>query len=94
MATAATVAGTGVLAALPPRDSTATLVLFKADIKPLEISRALDAVDGRLLWADRSGTMWATNIADRVKAKLLYRHGALLVSNSAVGLGCLPWIKT
>jgi uncharacterized membrane protein len=93
MVTAITVAAFGTLAALPPQSSAATIVLFKADATPMQVSQALDAVDGRILWADRSGTMWAMNIEDKRKTGLLYRHGALLVSNSAVGLGCLSWIK-
>lgn len=93
MATAITVAGSGLLAALPPQSSNATIVLFRADATPLQVSQALDSVDGRVLWADRSGTMWAISIKDEHKTMLLYKHGALLVSNSAVALGCLSWIK-
>jgi uncharacterized membrane protein len=93
MVTAITVAAFGTLAALPPKNSAATIVLFKAGATPLQVSKAIDAVDGRILWADHSGTMWAINIEDKRKTGLLYRHGALLVSNSAVGLGCLSWIR-
>jgi uncharacterized membrane protein len=94
MLTAITVAGAGMLAALPPRNTGPTIVLFKAGTTPLQVSQALDAVDGRILWVDRSGTMWGINIEDERKTRLLYRHGALLVSNSAVALGCLSWIRT
>jgi uncharacterized membrane protein len=93
MAIAIGVAGAGALAVLPPQGTTATIVLFKANTTPLQVSQALDAVEGRVLWADRSGTMWAINVEDKRRTTLLYRHGALLVSNASGALGCLSWIK-
>lgn len=93
MAIAAGVAGAGILAALPPQGTTSMIVLFKANTTPLQVARALDAVEVRVLWADRSGAMWAINMKDKRRTTLLYRHGALLVSNASSALGCLSWIR-
>jgi uncharacterized membrane protein len=90
---ASAVIGAALAASLPPRDSAATVVLFKSDMTPPEISRALDAVDARVLWADPGGSVWAVNVAEGRNARSLYRHGALLVSNSAFGLSCLSWLR-
>lgn len=93
-AIAAVVVAAGTLAALPPSDSAATVVIFKADAKPSQVFQAFDAAGARILWSDRSGTVWAVNVVDRTNTVQLYRHGAILVSNSMIGLTCLSWLRT
>jgi uncharacterized membrane protein len=90
---ASIVTGAGLLAALPPPASNTAVVLFRPGIASNEIFHAIDAVGGRVLWADGSGSVWAINLADPTMAPRLYRHGALMVSRSAVSLGCLSWLK-
>jgi hypothetical protein len=51
----------------------------------------IDAVDGRILWSAPSGDVWALDVKDKGKTALLYRHGAWMVSNSALAIGCLAW---
>lgn len=85
------VAVAGPVAALPPADVTTVMVFFKSGTKPNEIFKAIDAVDGRILWAARSGDVWALDIKDKSKTEVFYRHGAYLVSNSALAIGCLAW---
>jgi uncharacterized membrane protein len=84
----------GLFAAWPPPDSNTTLVLFRPGVAANEVFQAFDAVGGRVVWADRSGSVWAVNIADRTLAPRLYRHGALIVGNSSVGLGCFSWLRS
>ena len=81
----------GPLAALPPQDSDTVLVFFKPGTSPNQVFAGIDAVDGRILWAASQGDVWALDVRDRAKTALLYRHGAFLVSNSALAVGCVKW---
>ncbi|MGV3653617.1 MAG: DUF2243 domain-containing protein [Noviherbaspirillum sp.] len=91
LALALAVAIAGPVAALPPAGATTVMVFFRPGITPGEVSRAIDAVDGRILWAAGSGDVWALDVKDTGRTSLLYRHGAYLVSNSALAIGCLAW---
>jgi uncharacterized membrane protein len=88
---ALTVMAVGPIAALPPANVTTVMVFFKPGTAPNEIFKAIDAVDGRILWAAGSGDVWALDVKDKSKTGLFYRHGAYLVSNSALAIGCLAW---
>jgi uncharacterized membrane protein len=79
------------IAALPPADATSAIVFFKPGTSPQEIFQAIEATDARILWSAGSGDVWALDIRYRSKNSLLYRHGAYLVSNSALVIGCLAW---
>ena len=81
----------GPVAALPPQDADTVLVFFKPGTTPGEVFAGIEAVDGRILWAAPAGDVWALDVRDREKTALLYRHGAYLVSNSALAMGCLAW---
>lgn len=84
----------GPLAALPAAGgSTQVAVLFAPGVGSGRAFDALSRVDARVLWADRSGGLWIVDMADPAIAWQLYRHGALLVGNSAVAAGCFSWIK-
>lgn len=85
------VMGAGPIAALPPANVTTVMVFFKPGTPPREIFNAIDAADSRILWAAGSGDVWALDIKDQSKTGLFYRHGAYLVSNSALAIGCLAW---
>jgi uncharacterized membrane protein len=89
LALAVTIAGP--IAALPPSDVTTVMVFFKSGTSPNEIFKAIDAVDGRILWAAGSGDVWALDVKDRSQTNVFYKHGAYLVSNSALAIGCLAW---
>jgi uncharacterized membrane protein len=83
----------GPVAALPPPDTTAVMVLFKPGTSAEAIMTALHAVDGRIIWADPSGELWAIDLEDPGRSRALYRHGALLVSNTFLPVGCLNWFQ-
>ncbi|QNA88450.1 DUF2243 domain-containing protein [Massilia sp. Dwa41.01b] len=81
----------GPVAALPPRDTDTVMVFFKPGTTPNQVFAGIEAVDGRILWAAPTGDVWALDVRDKAKTALLYRHGAFLVSNSALALGCVKW---
>ncbi len=82
------------LAALPPsNDEGAVMVVFRPGVSPAEAMAGLAAVDGRLIWSDASGAVWAVQMPENASANAFYRHGALIVSNSLVPAGCLDWMR-
>ena len=82
---------TGPLAFLPPPDQTQVVVLFRPGVTPQEAAAAIAAVDGRLIGSDPSGELWAVDMASGGSPSELYRHGAMLVSNSLLPFGCFSW---
>lgn len=83
----------GALAALPPPGVTSYMVLFAPGTTPAQAIAALDHVDGRLMWSDPSGQLWAVDLGTGGKPAELYRHGAMLVSNSLLPVGCFNWMR-
>jgi uncharacterized membrane protein len=84
----------GPIAAVPPRDlldNDMTLVVFRPGISFAAIVDAADAVDGSLVWTDESRGVWLISVGPEASPSSLYRHGALLVSNGLIGVGCLSW---
>jgi hypothetical protein len=96
-ATAASLAFTvvvaGPVAALPPPGVTTTMVLFRPGVGTANAFAAVAALDGRILWADRSGELLAVDLGAPGRSWQLYRHGALLVSSSALIAECLASSK-
>lgn len=83
----------GPLAALPAGDGTEALVMFAPGVRAHEAFDALARADARVFWADRSGGVWAVKLGDKAQTRRLYREGALLVSTSAVALGCFSFSR-
>ncbi|MBK1839999.1 DUF2243 domain-containing protein [Azospirillum sp. YIM B02556] len=83
----------GAVATVPPPGTTATLVLFRPGTAPAEALSALASVDGRTVWSDPTGRLWAIDMADGAGTLGLYQRGALLVSNGVVPAGCLDWFR-
>lgn len=81
----------GPIAALPPPDTDTVLVMFRPGVTAADAFAAITAVDGRLVWTDRSGQLWALELGPDTDAGQLYRHGALLVSNGLLPVGCFTW---
>lgn len=81
------------VASLPPSDSRSALVLFRSNITPIEVFRAIDAAQARIIWSAPSGNLWALDLSDTPEPALLYRHGAYLVTRSAALFGCLSWSR-
>ncbi|CAO3433023.1 DUF2243 domain-containing protein [Azospirillum doebereinerae] len=83
----------GPVAALPPSAGAMAMVLFEPGVTPSAVAAAVAAVDGRLVWSDPSGQLWAIDLGPGKGALPLYRHGAILVSNAGVPAGCLDWFR-
>lgn len=83
----------GPIAALPPPGNTTAMVFFSARTSAAEAFAAVAAADGRVVWSDPSGGLLAVEMGKDGDARRLYRHGALLVSTSAVIAGCLTWSR-
>jgi uncharacterized membrane protein len=87
------VIGAGMVAALPPPASSTVVVVFGPAADPEGMVSALAAVDGRMIWTDRSGMVWAIDVAEDAATAVLYSHGAVLVSRGLLPLGCLEWMQ-
>jgi uncharacterized membrane protein len=95
---AAAVVASGTIAAVPPAGAGTmpddmSLVVFRPGIDMTGIVTALDAVDGRIVWTDENAGVWLVAIGENASATSLYRHGAILVSNGPVAVGCLSWTE-
>lgn len=88
---ALTILAAGPIAALPPKDVSTVMVFFKPGTAPVDIFKAIDEVGGRIIWSADAGDIWALDVRDKSKTGIFYRHGAYLVSNSALAVGCLAW---
>ncbi|NUB05696.1 DUF2243 domain-containing protein [Azospirillum sp. Vi22] len=82
------------VAALPPPGVTTVMVLFQPGTTAPDVFAAVAAVDGRTVWQDSSGQLWAIDLGEGGNPTALYRHGALLVSNTLLPTGCLDWFRT
>jgi uncharacterized membrane protein len=86
----------GPIAALPPTDlldDGMTLALFRPGLSFTDIAAATDAVGGSLVWSDASQGVWLIALGEGARPAALYRHGALMVSNGSVAVGCLSWME-
>ncbi|RUT32411.1 DUF2243 domain-containing protein [Arsenicitalea aurantiaca] len=83
----------GPLSALPPPDQSQVVVLFRPDITEQQVVAAIRAANGRIIGSDASGQMWAVDMASGGNSSDFYRHGALLVSNSLLPIGCFNWTR-
>jgi uncharacterized membrane protein len=83
----------GPLAALPPAGSDSVTVLFRPGVAEADAFAAMQAVGGRLAGTDSSGRVWVVSLPERANPLDFYRHGALLVSGTALA-GCLNWMQT
>jgi uncharacterized membrane protein len=90
---AAAVLAAGPVAALPPRNADAVLVLFRPGTSAGQALAAVEAAGGRVVWTDASGDLWAVDLVHSGEARLFYRHGALLVSRSLLPAGCFAWSR-
>ena len=81
----------GAWATKPPAGSDTAMVVFQPGFSDGQALGAIQATGGRLLW--QSGGVWAVAWQERSNAARLYTKGALLVSNSLPGGGCLAWSR-
>lgn len=84
----------GPVAALAPTDLAVddrTLVVFRPGLSFDQIEAAAARINGRLVWTDTRQGVWLIAHDPSANPLALYRHGALVVTNGAVSVGCLSW---
>lgn len=69
------------------------LVVFSPGVTSAQAFNAIGRINGKVVWADSAGAVWAVKLDAPEHARALYRSGALLVSHSAIALGCLSWSR-
>ena len=79
----------GSWAAQSPAEASTAMVVFRPGVGDGEALNAIQAAGGNLLWESRG--VWAVKWGDGVVSAPLYRKGAMLVSSSFLGAGCLAW---
>ena len=82
--------GGGLWAMQPPPDQRFTTVVFHPAQNPGGVFASLAATDANLVWADRAMGVVVVDVAPE-RRWTFYRHGALLVSGSALPAGCFGW---
>ncbi|MDB5966251.1 MAG: hypothetical protein JWQ72_2751 [Polaromonas sp.] len=85
--------GAGIVAAIGPPAGNDLVVVFKPGVTASQAFNALGTLDARVMWSDAGGSVWAIKLDRPQRADALYGQGALLVTNSALSLGCLSWAK-
>ncbi len=81
------------LAAVPAPGDGTVMVLFRPDTTPQQAFAAMQAVEGRIVWTDASGQVWAIATPEGSDPSRLYGYGAMLVGNAILPAGCLDWIR-
>ncbi|MCF6371023.1 hypothetical protein [Rhizobium halophilum] len=51
------------MAALPAPDDGTVMVVFRPGVSPAQAMAGLTAAEGRLLWSDAGGTVWAVDVS-------------------------------
>ncbi len=82
--------GGGVWSMQPPPGETFTTVVFRPGKTPADVFASLAPTDARLVWADRAMGVVVLDVSPEYRWTF-YRHGALLVSGSALPPGCFGW---
>ena len=77
-------------ASLAPANSGGdALVVFSPGVTSVQAFNAIGRINGKVVWADSAGAVWAVKLDAPEHARALYRSGAWLVSHCALALGCL-----
>ena len=88
------VGAAGWQAALAPASSgDDALVVFRPGVTSAQAFNAIGRINGKVVWTDSAGSVWAIKLDAPENARALYRSGALLVSHSALAVGCLSWSR-
>lgn len=81
-------------ASLAPANSGGdALVVFSPGVTSVQAFNAIGRINGKVVWADSAGAVWAVKLDAPEHARALYRSGAWLVSHCALALGCLSWSR-
>lgn len=78
----------------PAASNDQVLIAFLPGISAGHAFQSLARVDAKLGWVDKAGGVWALIMDAPGAAWALYRSGAMLVTQSAIGQGCVSWSRT
>lgn len=87
------VIGAGGQALQPPPSNGFTTVLFVPGTAQERIMKAIDEVDGRLIWADRTGELVVIRLKRDQSRLQLFQNGAVLVSGTGFPAGCFDYLR-
>lgn len=79
------------LAARQPAQENMVLVFFERDTPGVEVFRAADAAQARIVWSSASGNVWAMELPDRHQRSRLAEYGAYWIVSSPALVGCMAW---
>jgi len=80
--------------ALRPQGGAFTTALFAPGTGQAQVMKAVAAVDGQLVWTDRTGELVVVRLSGAVSGWRLYREGAILVSGAGLPPGCFDSLRT
>jgi uncharacterized membrane protein len=83
----------GAVATRPPPGDGPTLVLFHPGVTAQSAFSAMHSLGARVVWTDPTQQLWALDLPEGFSSTELYRHGAILVSQSILPSGCLEWSR-
>jgi uncharacterized membrane protein len=79
--------------AWPSPASDDLVVIFAPGASAKAAAEAVAALDGRLVWIDRSSRVWAIKAPAHATTWPLYRAGALFISRDWPLAGCIRWSR-
>ncbi|RYY98546.1 MAG: DUF2243 domain-containing protein [Comamonadaceae bacterium] len=89
---AVAIASLGAWAARPPAGDAAVLAWYPPGTSGASVMRGVDAVDGRVMWVNASGTLWALDVPTGRSAAPLYRAGAWFAQRAGGLAACAAWV--
>jgi uncharacterized membrane protein len=87
------VLASGAIASRPQPGDGQVMVLFAPGTSPQAAYAAVRAARTQLIWTDPSQQLWAVEMPSDGDTAQFYWHGAILVSNSILPLGCFDWVR-
>ncbi len=79
--------------ALAPQGNEFTTVLFAPGTGQDAVLRAISAVGGDIVWADRTGELVVLRLDGETSGLRFFREGAVLVSGAGLPPGCFSYVR-
>ena len=82
------------IAALPPQQENTVLVFFDKHTRGVEVFRAAEAAQARIIWSSAGGKVWAMEVSDQLGKRRLAEQGAYWIVGSPALIGCMAWASS
>jgi uncharacterized membrane protein len=79
------------MAAIPSQQENTVLVFFDNQTRGVDIFRAAEAAQARIIWSSAGGKVWAMEVSDNRGERRLAEHGAYWIVSSPALIGCMAW---